>query len=969
MAIDAKGFLERATKASGKMVNKMGKASQSLATKVSGRETDVIQAQEQIPATMELTPPPHVMEAMVERKPVPKSERDEEIAPLARSDTASTMVGEVTDITMEEQSTEALSVPAEERIGEIRGRMTRSDSNATMVDSAPRDVDPDKIEETIVEEKLGTEPEHVEVFRTVSRLGSNATMVESSPEIIEDSIEEEQVETRSINKDDNLDDTKVTTQSETRTTTDTVPMEATAEKAQHIAIENQKEWDLNLPDDEKRSIKSAVFSSTAEEEKGKSHEAEENSPYEEVRASVPNWDEEMPANTIRAWTIGLALSIFGSAVNTLFSIRNPSIGLGSIVAQLVAFAAGKAWYRIMPNRQFTTFGVKWNLNPGPFNVKEHSVILVMAGVSFGTAYATDIILAQEMFYKQKFGLAFQLLLVITTQSLGYGIAGLLRKFLVYPAAMIWPSNLVSVTLMHAMHEKNLDPDPTILGGMMSRWKWWGIIFGMSFFYYFIPGFLMQFLSIFAFMTWIYPDKPVINQLFGGTTGLSLIPITFDWTQVVGFTGNPMIPPWHAIANTLIGVVSFYLIGGAALHYGGAWYAKYLPISDSGIYDNMGKAYNVTRIANTASLTLNEAAYKEYSPLFLSTTFAISYGLSFATIASLVVYTWIHYRHQIIAQFKKARVEDQDIHMKLMAKYPETPTWWYAATFIIMVALSLVVILRWPTEFAWWAFLIAIAFSTIMTLPIGIVQAITNQQIGLNVITEFIMGYMQPGKPLALMMFKTYGYITASQALGFVGDLKFGHYMKIPPRTMFTSQVVATIVSCFVQVLVLNFAMGNIKDVCLITQKQHFTCPGAKVFFSASVIWGLLGPQRIFSPGQVYAALLIGFPLGAALPVALYYATKKWPRSNVRFAMAPVILGGGGSIPPASPLNYLTWGIVGYVFQKVIRERNFRWWSRLNYLTASGLDTGLAISTLFIFFVFTLNQIEAPRWWYVFGFPF
>ena len=34
-----------------------------------------------------------------------------------------------------------------------------------------------------------------------------------------------------------------------------------------------------------------------------------------------------------------------------------------------------------------------------------------------------------------------------------------------------------------------------------------------------------------------------------------------------------------------------------------------------------------------------------------------------------------------------------------------------------------------------------------------------------------MGYMQPGKPLALMMFKTYGYITASQALGFVGDLK------------------------------------------------------------------------------------------------------------------------------------------------------------------------------------------------------
>lgn len=37
----------------------------------------------------------------------------------------------------------------------------------------------------------------------------------------------------------------------------------------------------------------------------------------------------------------------------------------------------------------------------------------------------------------------------------------------------------------------------------------------------------KFLSVFAFVTWIRPNSVVINQLFGGTTGLSLIPITFD----------------------------------------------------------------------------------------------------------------------------------------------------------------------------------------------------------------------------------------------------------------------------------------------------------------------------------------------------------------------------------------------------------------------------------------------------------
>ena len=657
-------------------------------------------------------------------------------------------------------------------------------------------------------------------------------------------------------------------------------------------------WDLNLPEEHDTKVEE-------DPEKGVFADVdEEDSPYLEVRASVPATDEVMPANTIRAWVLGILLSILGAAVNTLFSMRNPSISLGTIVAQLIAYFLGNLWAKFLPNRQFNTFGLKWNLNPGPFNVKEHTVIVVMAGVSYGTAYATDIILAQVAFYKQNFGIGFQLMLVITTQSLGYGIAGIMRKILVYPAAMIWPANLVQVTLLHAMHEKELPPDPTIIGGKMSRYRWFWIMFTGMFVWYFVPGFLAQFLSVFAFMTWIYPENIVINQLFGGVTGVSLIPITFDWTQVTGFLGDPLIPPWHAIANTMIGIVAFYIFGTIAIHYGGGWYAEYLPISDSSTYDNMGLHYNVSRIV-TPELTLNVAEYEKYSPLFLSTTFAISYGLSFATIASLVVYTWIYYRHQIMAQFKKSREEEPDVHMKLMLKYPEVPLWWYGSIFLVMLVLSLITITAWPTEFKWWAFLFAAVFSAIMTAPIGIIQAITNQQIGLNVITEFMMGYMQPGKPLALMLFKTYGYISASQALGFVGDLKLGHYMKIPPRTMFVSQVVATIIACIVQVYTMNFALNNIEDVCTPTQTQKFTCPNAHVFFSASVIWGLLGPGRIFSPGQVYGVLLWGFPIGIAVPLIIWGFQKKWPKSIFKYALAPVILGGGAYIPPATALNYLT----------------------------------------------------------------
>ena len=49
----------------------------------------------------------------------------------------------------------------------------------------------------------------------------------------------------------------------------------------------------------------------------------------------------------------------------------------------------------------------------------------------------------------------------------------------------------------------------------------------------------------------------------------------------------------------------------------------------------------------------------------------------------------------------------------------------------------------------------------------------------------------PGYPVANMCFKVYGYISMTQALTFLQDFKLGHYMKIPPRTMFMAQVSLT----------------------------------------------------------------------------------------------------------------------------------------------------------------------------------
>ena len=88
----------------------------------------------------------------------------------------------------------------------------------------------------------------------------------------------------------------------------------------------------------------------------------------------------------------------------------------------------------------------------------------------------------------------------------------------------------------------------------------------------------------------------------------------------------------------------------------------------------------------------------------------------------------------------------------------------------------------------------------------------------------------------------------AQALTFTSDFKLGHYMKIPPRSMFWSQVVATVVAGTVQLGVQAWMFTNIpcvisidqlldtddnfRDMCSPTQKNGYVIdsdPGVQAF--------------------------------------------------------------------------------------------------------------------------------------------
>ncbi|CAG8975038.1 hypothetical protein HYALB_00011701 [Hymenoscyphus albidus] len=68
----------------------------------------------------------------------------------------------------------------------------------------------------------------------------------------------------------------------------------------------EHKWDPNLPEEERVAIDQALEGGDIEKKAAvEVHLLEEDSPYPEVRAAVRNYDEDVPANTLRAWMIGM----------------------------------------------------------------------------------------------------------------------------------------------------------------------------------------------------------------------------------------------------------------------------------------------------------------------------------------------------------------------------------------------------------------------------------------------------------------------------------------------------------------------------------------------------------------------------------------------------------------------------------------------------------------------------------------
>lgn len=173
-------------------------------------------------------------------------------------------------------------------------------------------------------------------------------------------------------------------------------------------------------------------------------------------------------------------------------------------------------------------------------------------------------------------------------------------------------------------------------GGMTRTQFFLIAFICSFAYYVFPGYLIRILTSISWICWIFPKSVLAQQLGSGLSGLGIGAIALDWSTISSFLGSPLASPWFVSANIAVGFISVVYVLTPITYWLDVYKAKKYPIFSSGLFTDHGQTYNISSIVDS-NFHLDIATYHKEGPIHLSTFFAMTYGLGFATLTATVVH--------------------------------------------------------------------------------------------------------------------------------------------------------------------------------------------------------------------------------------------------------------------------------------------------------------------------------------------
>ena len=250
----------------------------------------------------------------------------------------------------------------------------------------------------------------------------------------------------------------------------------------------------------------------------------------------------------------------------------------------------------------------------------------------------------------------------------------------------------------------------------------------------------------------------------------------------------------------------------------------------------GTTYPLTALL-TPETTLNETAYAEYGPLYLGPQMLWGIFFDYASYTSAWVWMGLFGYKSISATIKKLRARSQssksinhqyDDQLNILQRsYKEVPLWWYIALFLCSFLSIMVPVAAGKLYIPWWTYFIAIATGAAI---VTVSKALYDRRRNADNMNSLWDGYMQclisnwyvflvqnfpiltnnVSKPIGTFNELIYGVMVNAvsghkspvgatvyssiagdawyRAQYMLQDQKIGHYMHIPPRATFFSQV-------------------------------------------------------------------------------------------------------------------------------------------------------------------------------------
>ncbi|ORZ37267.1 OPT oligopeptide transporter protein-domain-containing protein [Catenaria anguillulae PL171] len=645
--------------------------------------------------------------------------------------------------------------------------------------------------------------------------------------------------------------------------------------------------------------------------------------------------------------------------------RTNYFAVSSYVATLLSYPIGVFMAKVTPRIRFNLFGLEVDTNPGPFSVKEHVLIGIFGSTGAGGVYAVYNLVVQEVYYEMHMNAFWSLSFLFASSALGFGISGMCRKFLIRPSHMIWPTVLPTVALYTAFHHVDIAATKDDGKKHWSQLTVFGIgVVGMMFYHLIGPGYLTQMIGNISVLCWVAPKDNLLLQRLGSPIwGTGILAWTSDWTNIG--SGAMSVPYWSAV-NIFVCALFFHWIA-TPIMWSNDWFKQpKMPIAlnSTRLFTSQSKVFKASDVVDRDTHIMDTAKYAQRAPIHMSPFFTISYFANFTTLPAALVHTIVWYGKDIVARFRMSQEEEEeDIHCKLIDAYPEVPNTWYYGFLALTAVLMLLTGELSELQFPWWATIFAFVLSAVSTIPIAVVLATSGVALYMNVISQFLIGLILPGQPIVMMAFKALGVSVSSQCLTLLTDLKLGHYLKVPPRHVFIAQVTSQLFSVFVVYASMRVWMNNPDHVQWILDDGKVEGPGKSwgssqthnVYYSASLIWGAIGPKRFFFDTQYSPVIWVGVIVGCVTPIVLKLAHSFIGGSYWALIHPALILGpGGAGGNQGTTLSYFT---VATVFQFYMYRYRSAWWKRYNYVLATAFDVGVALVALATTFVLP----EPPEW--------